>query len=167
MMHKIDPFSLKDNVIDLIGNQWMLITAGDETRYNMMTASWGTIGFLWGKPVACIVVRPQRYTLEFIEKESCFTLSFFDEKYRTALKLCGTKSGREVNKAELAGITPFEPTQGCVAFKEARMIIKCRKLYADQIRENSFIDKSILKTWYPSKDFHKIFVGEIEEIWKE
>lgn len=167
MMHKIDPFSLKDNVIDLIGNQWMLIAAGDETRYNMMTASWGTIGFLWGKPVACIVVRPQRYTLEFIEKESCFTLSFFDEKYRTALKLCGTKSGREVNKAELAGITPFEPTQGCVAFKEARMIIKCRKLYADQIRENSFIDKSILKTWYPSKDFHKIFVGEIEEIWKE
>lgn len=75
-MRKIDISVLKDNVIDLIGKQWMLITAGNIDHYNMMTASWGTIGFLWGKPVACVVIRPQRYTLEFVEKEECFTLSF-------------------------------------------------------------------------------------------
>ena len=67
-MRKIDISVLKDNVIDLIGKQWMLITAGNIDHYNMMTASWGTIGFLWGKPVACVVIRPQRYTLEFVEE---------------------------------------------------------------------------------------------------
>lgn len=140
-MRKIDISVLKDNVIDLIGKQWMLITAGNIDHYNMMTASWGTIGFLWGKPVACVVIRPQRYTLEFVEEEECFTLSFFNEQYRSALKLCGTKSGKEIDKAKAAGITPFEPSRGCIAFKEARLIFKCRKLYCDQLRENSFIDK--------------------------
>ncbi len=166
-MHKIEVSTLKENFIDLIGKQWMLITAGNMHHYNTMTASWGTVGFLWGKPVVCVVIRPQRYTLEFVEKEDCFTLSFFDEKYRDALKLCGTKSGREVNKAEAAGITPFEPSSGCVAFKEARLIMKCRKLYSDQLRESSFLDKSILETWYPSRDFHKVFIGVIEELWEE
>lgn len=166
-MHKIEVSTLKENFIDLIGKQWMLITAGNMHHYNTMTASWGTVGFLWGKPVVCVLIRPQRYTLEFVEKEDCFTLSFFDEKYRDALKLCGTKSGREVNKAEAAGITPFEPSSGCVAFKEARLIMKCRKLYSDQLRESSFLDKSILETWYPSRDFHKVFIGVIEELWEE
>ena len=81
--------------------------------------------------------------------------------------MCGTKSGREVNKAEAAGITPFEPSSGCVAFKEARLIMRCRKLYSDQLRESSFLDKSILETWYPSRDFHKVFIGVIEELWEE
>ena len=39
-MRKIDISVLKDNVIDLIGKQWMLITAGNIDHYNMMTASW-------------------------------------------------------------------------------------------------------------------------------
>ena len=115
-MRKIDISVLKDNVIDLIGKQWMLITAGNIDHYNMMTASWGTIGFLWGKPVACVVIRPQRYTLEFVEEEECFTLSFFNEQYRSALKLCGTKSGKEIDKAKAAGITPFEPSPGMRCF---------------------------------------------------
>ena len=158
---------MEGNVVDRISNQWMLVTAGNREKCDTMTASWGTVGFLWGKPVVCVVIRPQRYTLEFVEKEDCFTLSFFDEKYRDALKLCGTKSGREVNKAEAAGITPFEPSSGCVAFKEARLIMKCRKLYSDQLRESSFLDKSILETWYPSRDFHKVFIGVIEELLEE
>ena len=166
-MTKIDPKQIDENVIRLIGSQWMLVTAGNPAHFNTMTASWGTIGFLWGKPVACVVIRPQRYTLEFVEKEECFTLSFFNEQYRNALKLCGTKSGREIDKAKVAGITPFELSQGCVAFKEARLIFKCRKLYCGQLQKNSFIDKSILETWYPSRDLHKIFIGEIEEVWEE
>lgn len=166
-MRKIDISTLKDNVVDLIGKQWMLITAGDMTGYNTMTASWGTIGYLWGKPVACIFIRPQRYTLGFVEKEEFFTLSFFSEQYRDALKLCGSKSGRDGDKAAAAGITPFEPAQGCVAFKEARLIMKCRKLYTDRLREDSFIDKAVLDTWYPSRDLHNVFVASIEEVWEQ
>lgn len=166
-MRKVDISTLKDNVVDLIGKQWMLITAGNMADYNTMTASWGTIGYLWGKPVACVFIRPQRYTLGFVEKEEYFTLSFFSEQYRSALKLCGSKSGREMDKAAAAGITPFEPAQGCIAFKEARLVMKCRKLYISQLQECNFMGKSILDTWYPSRDLHKIFVAAIEEVWEE
>lgn len=166
-MHKVDISTLKDNVVDLIGKQWMLITAGSMVGYNTMTASWGTMGYLWGKPVAFIFIRPQRYTLDFVEKEDCFTLSFFGERYRSALNLCGSKSGREIDKAAAAGITPFEPSQGCVSFKEARLVMKCRKLYVGRLQEESFVNKDLLDKWYPSRDLHKMFVAAIEEVWEE
>lgn len=53
-----------------------------------MTVSWGGIGELWGKDVAMIFIRPQRYTYEFIEREDYFTMSFFEKEYKKALSLC-------------------------------------------------------------------------------
>jgi hypothetical protein len=75
---------MKENVWDLIGKQWMLITAGDENGFNTMTASWGGIGWLWNKPVAFIFIRPERYTHQFVEKSEYVTLSFLPEEYRKA-----------------------------------------------------------------------------------
>ena len=76
MFGRIDPKELNQNVFSMIGEQWMLVTAGTAERCNTMTASWGGLGVLWGKPVATVYIRPQRYTLEFVEREDCFTLSF-------------------------------------------------------------------------------------------
>lgn len=87
MFSRIDPKELNQNVFSMIGEQWMLVTAGTVERCNTMTASWGGLGVLWGKPVATVYIRPQRYTLEFVEREDCFTLSFFEEEYRKALAL--------------------------------------------------------------------------------
>ena len=87
MFGRIDPKELNQNVFSMIGEQWMLVTAGTAERCNTMTASWGGLGVLWGKPVATVYIRPQRYTLEFVEREDCFTLSFFGEEYRDALAL--------------------------------------------------------------------------------
>ena len=53
-MKKIDVKSLQDNVFSLIGDRWMLITAGTAERCNTMTASWGGLGVLWGAPAATI-----------------------------------------------------------------------------------------------------------------
>ncbi|MBR3608410.1 MAG: flavin reductase family protein [Bacteroidales bacterium] len=166
-MKEISVDNLNENIINLIGKEWTLITAGDIDSYNTMTASWGNMGFLWGKPVVTIFVRPQRYTFEFIEQSKTFTLSFFKEEYRKALTLCGTKSGREIDKAKEAGITPYAPADGCVAFKEARLVFKCRKLYKSLLTEESFIDKSILPKWYKDGDLHYMYVAEIENIWEE
>ena len=82
MWRKIDPRDLGDDVFTLIGERQMLITAGTEEKCNTMTASWGGLGVLWGKKVATIYVRPQRFTREFLEREGWFTLSFFDDSYR-------------------------------------------------------------------------------------
>ncbi|MBO5721376.1 MAG: flavin reductase family protein [Bacteroidales bacterium] len=166
-MREISVEELNENVINLIGKDWMLITAGNIDKYNTMTASWGSMGFLWGKPVVTIFIRPQRYTYGFVEKSDFFTLSFFAEKFRKALSLCGTKSGRDIDKAKEAGITPYAPTEDCVAFKEARLVLKCKKLYKSLLSENSFIDKSILPQWYKDGDLHYMYVAEIENIWEK
>ena len=40
-MKAINPNEIKDNFIELIGKEWMLVSAGDKEKFNMMTASWG------------------------------------------------------------------------------------------------------------------------------
>ena len=157
----VKPVSLKDNVFTLIDHDWMLVTAGTMKSWNTMTASWGGLGVLWNKPVAFAFVRPTRHTYGFMEKSGKFTLSFFDHsKYRKALLLCGTKSGRDVDKARETGLVPFSPAPGAVSFAQARLILVCRKLYTTDIDPKRFLDPSIERL-YPKKDYHRLYVGEI------
>ena len=114
-LHKITPDQIQDNPIHMIGKEWMLITAGQESSFNMMTASWGGVGFLWGMPVSFCFVRHQRYTFEFMEKHNTYTLSFYGPKYRDVLNLCGAKSGRDINKVAATGLTPLTGSTGAVA----------------------------------------------------
>ncbi len=100
MLQKIDPKVIQENAIKLIGEEWMLIAAGNADRFNMMTASWGMMGFLWNKPVVTVFVRPQRYTFEFMENNAYFTLDFLGKENRKALNVCGSISGRCANKIE-------------------------------------------------------------------
>ena len=93
---EVDIHTLQFNPFDKISKQWMLITAGEQEKSNTMTASWGGVGFMWGKPVATAYIRPQRYTKEFVDTNDRFTLSFLTEEKREALKICGSVSGRDV-----------------------------------------------------------------------
>ena len=76
-----------ENVFNKIGKQWMLITAKNGEEVNTMTASWGTLGILWGKPVAICYIRPQRHTFHIVEESNRLSLSFLSENYREALKI--------------------------------------------------------------------------------
>ena len=156
----IKPEELNDNIFKLIGLDWMLITAGNKNAFNTMTASWGSMGVLWHKQVCFIFVRPQRYTYEFIEKNEFFTLSFFTEKYRKALNLCGSKSGRDIDKVAETGLTPEVSKNGSIYFSEARLIVECKKLYFQDIKPENFIDPQIEKN-YKSNDYHRMYIGEI------
>lgn len=155
------------NIFDLIGRDWMLITAGSVEKFNTMTASWGGLGWLWNKPVAFIFIRQERYTYEFIESSDRVTLSFYPEEMRNALQTCGTLSGRDCNKVEKAGLTPHVLESGGVTFKEASMTLDCRKLFKTEIDEEGFVDREILGKWYGKQQggsFHSVYVVEIEEI---
>ena len=151
-----------------LDKQWMLVTVGDvendRGNWNTMTASWGGLGILWQKDVAFIFIRPSRHTFSFADSKDIFTISFFDESYRSALGICGEKSGRDTDKASAAGLTPvcFEdwPVKGAVSFKEASDIIICKKIYTQDIDPALFLDESIEKH-YGGKDYHRMFVGEI------
>ena len=166
MFEKIDPKALDQNVFSLIGDQWMLITAGTKDQCNTMTASWGGLGVLWGKPVATVYIRPQRYTLEFVEREDTFTLCFFGEEYRKALALCGSKSGRDMDKVKECGFT-VATAEGAPYFEEADLVLVCKKAYWQDMDPTHFLDGEIDGKWYPQKDYHRIFIGEIETVLKK
>lgn len=159
---RIKPEEIKDNAIKLIGKDWMLIASGNELNNNCMTASWGGLGVLWNKPVAYIFVRPQRYTNEFLELEPYFTLNFFDEPYRDILSVCGKQSGRDINKALQCGLEVFETFNKSIAYTQSRLILECKKLFAQQLDPNCFIEKEHLHH-YPNKDYHILYVGEITD----
>lgn len=161
----VTPDALADNPFRLIGDEWMLITAGRPDRYNTMTASWGGLGVLWNYKVAMVFVRPTRYTYDFMETHPSFTLSFFDVRWRDALEFCGAHSGRNTDKAAQTGLTPLPVPCGSVAFAQARLILECRTLYSDDLRPNRFLDPAI-EGKYPKKDYHRMYVGEVLQGWK-
>ena len=156
---KIGHEKIEDNPFKLIGKDWMLITAGKKDDFNTMTASWGGLGFLWNKPICHIYVRPHRFTYSFIERYNFFTLSFFEEKYRECLNICGTKSGRDIDKIKETGLTPVAGDKS-VYFNEARLVIECRKIYYQDINPAFFIDSAI-EANYPQKDYHRMYIGEV------
>ena len=156
----IQPTEIPGNVVQLIGYDWMLITAGDKDHFNTMTAAWGGVGFLWKEPMATIFIRPQRYTYQFVEKNDTFSLCFFDESQRDALKICGTKSGRDMDKMTATGLTPLISKLGNVYYEEARLVLECRKAYHDDIDPEKFFDPNIDRN-YPKKDYHRMYIGFI------
>jgi flavin reductase (DIM6/NTAB) family NADH-FMN oxidoreductase RutF len=160
----IDPENIPDNVFKLIDKDWMLVTAGTPESYNTMTASWGTLGILWNKQVAVCFVRPTRYTYKFMEDNDRFTLCFFEERYREALNICGSTSGRHTDKAKAAGLTPARSEKDAVFFEEARLVIECRKIYWDDLKPQNFLDPHIHRN-YPKKDYHRMYIGEITRVW--
>ena len=157
---QIEPVQIGDNVFKLIADDWMLITAGTAKSFNTMTASWGGLGELWNKKVCFVFVRPTRYTYEFMESSSHFTLCFFEEKYRSLLDFCGNNSGRDVDKMAWTGLTPVERPSGAIYFNEARLVFECRNIYYQDITPEKFLDPK-LDLNYPKKDYHRMYVGEI------
>ncbi len=159
---QISPVEIKDNVFKAVGKDWMLITAGDDKGFNTMTASWGGLGVLWNKSVAFTFIRKQRYTYEFTEDKDLFTLCFFDEDYRNALSICGSKSGRDIDKVKETGLTPVH-IDGTTYFDEARLVLVCKKQYFQDIDPKNFLNPDIEKN-YPAKDYHRMYIGEIVKV---
>ena len=167
MLQRIDPTTIHDNPFTLIGGQWALLSAGDRESYNTMTVGWAGLGVLWSKKVAMAYVRPQRYTWQFTEKQDYFTLTFFAPgEQREALSLCGTKSGRDMDKFAAAGLTPAFADCGAPYAAEGELILVCRKLYAQNMEEDCFLDQAVMEKCYPEKDYHRMYVGEIVEAYR-
>jgi flavin reductase (DIM6/NTAB) family NADH-FMN oxidoreductase RutF len=163
--NNIDIADLNVNVFEVLNSGWMLLTAGDYRHHNCMTVSWGFLGTFWAMPVAVAGVRPQRHTFKFIEQAESFTLCAFSDRYRDALTLCGTKSGRDCDKVTETGLTPIRLEEVEVpGYAEAELIIECRIVYADELKGKNFMDKSIVSEIYPERDYHKLFYGKVVNI---
>jgi flavin reductase (DIM6/NTAB) family NADH-FMN oxidoreductase RutF len=159
----IDIKKLNMNPVPLWKEQWFLLCAGDFKAgdFNAMTVAWGSFGVMWNKPFAQVVVRPGRYTYEFMEKYPDFTLSALPDSKKKALNLMGSKSGRDMDKIGAAGLTPFPSTRvGAPAFEEAELILECKTMYRNEMNPENFIDETIDGNYF-RKDYHIIYYGEI------
>lgn len=165
MFRKINPKEISENAIKLIAGDWALVSAGSPENFNSMTVSWGGIGEMWGRDVVFIFIRPNRYTYEFVEKNELFSVCFFHEKYRESLKICGTKSGRDGDKLGLTQLNAQFTSSLTPIFKEAKLVLECKKMYSDFIKPECFLDKDQIERWYPDKSFHKMYVAEIKNCW--
>ena len=147
---------------DIFDKEWALLTAGSEQRYNTMTISWGGLGTLWGKPVVTVYVKPIRYTHEFMDRSDYFTVSFYPEKYRRALGLLGSLSGRDGNKIAKAGLTP-RLLDNAVTFKEAKVTLVCRKIYCQDM-DTAQMPAEVVSDYYVDEAAHTMYIGEVIDV---
>lgn len=165
MFRDIGIKDFNENIFDIIGNEYMLISAGNEKDgYNMMTASWGFMGQMWGQESVAVVVRPERYTMDFIDKNDYFTLCFFGNR-KDIHSVCGSKSGRDVNKTALTGLTPISDSK-YTYFNEARLVFKIKKKYVQPMDKKFLCEEQIDEKWYDAKGgWHNLIIGSIERIY--
>ncbi len=154
------PTMIRKNPFEAIGKDWMLITAGNTEKVNTMTASWGGFGVMYGKNVAFIVVRPQRYTREFIDEEETFSLNFLDKSHRSTLNYLGTVSGRNEDKITNSGLT-LDFTEQTPYFQESTQVLFCKKLYRQPMVGEGILSDKLDKTWYSNKDYHILYIAEV------
>lgn len=164
MFKEIDITHLNENVVDLFKNRWALVTAGDKDALNTMTVSWGAVGELWGKDMATLYIRPQRYTEEFLNKNDYLTVSFYPDDMKKRIHgVCGSKSGRDVDKVKECNLTPVFDEKAPY-FNEAQIVLVCKKTAKSRFNPDEFLDGEIDEKWYPQNDYHFIYYAEIEKV---
>jgi len=135
---EIKPEELNKSAFKLLGKDWMLITAQKDNKVNTMTAAWGGFGVMFAKNVVYIVIRPQRYTREFVDNSDTFSLTFFDETFRKQLNYFGTVSGRDEDKISKSNLT-IQYLNHTPYFEEGNIAIICKKVYSQDFKSDCFI----------------------------
>ena len=163
----VSPEEFDENIFNLVGKDWTVITAGEEP--NSMVASWGGVGIMFNKPVTWCFLRANRYTLEKIKETGFYTMSYFPEQYKGDIMPFGTKSGRNTDKMAQTHLTPILTPAGAPAYKEAKIIIECKLIAAPTVSKDEFYTqegKDFLQGGYDeAKDWHKLVYGEITKIY--
>ena len=164
-MRKRRPVDCKDirvSPFSLMGDNWMLLTSGDfkSRSFNTMTIGWGGMGTMWAKPLVMVVVRPTRYTYEFMEKHDTFTVTAFPPELKQKLQYLGSRSGRNSDKIAESGLTP-EASSAVAApsFAEADLVLECRKSYFSDFDPAHFVADYIAGQY--NKDYHRMYFGEV------
>ena len=163
---QINPEELDVNPFKLIGSDWMLITAEKDNKINTMTASWGGLGVMWGKNVAYVVIRPQRYTKQFVDGSETFSLTFFDKSFKKKLAYLGAVSGKDEDKISKSNLS-INHSDSTPYFEESSLVVICKKLYAQDFKPECFVSGELDNEWYSEKDHHTLYIAEIVKVLKK
>ena len=158
----IDPRQLNLQPFTAFDPEGVLLVSGhDAAKANVMTIGWGAFGIMWGRPVMMVMVRPTRHTWQFITQAPDFTVNWMDEAWTEAMRLCGSASGRDLDKFAAAGMTPGQArfVQSPV-ISESMLALECRILYRHDLAPEFFKDPA-LNSVYTAQDYHGLFFGEV------
>lgn len=144
------------------------LTVSDGERTNTMTIGWGSIGFVWKKPVFMAMVRYSRYTHEIISKAESFTVSLpLKGQLKEALKICGTKSGRDMDKFKECSLkTEKGQAVDVPIISDCDIHIECKVIYRQGMDGNNLAE-SIKGSCYPKEDYHVLYYGEILKVYRK
>lgn len=170
IFQQISPESIPEDVFTLVGKIFPVITAGRTDHFNSMTASGGGFGMLFKKPVAWCILKADRYTLELIQKEQAYTLSFFPEAFKKHVYFFGSASGRGSDKMEKVELTATQTPSGCISYQAAGLIIECKLTMITMPDRADFYSqeaKDYIKEAYKmASDYRKFVFGEITNVWQ-
>ena len=166
-MKEVNQSEIFDNVIDEFKRKAAIVTARKKDgSYNMCTIAWGSIGELWSKDVVTVYVKQNRYTDEFLKEDDYFTVTFFHEDQKDILRICGTKSGRDIDKVKECNLTPIVLDNG-ITFEGYRRVYLCRKIYQCPFNKDGFVNSDdIINRYYKDEPFHNFYVGEIIKVYE-
>jgi len=153
------------DVLDLLDNKGAFFIVGDDSKLNVMNIGWGMVGYLWSKPVFIAAIRPSRYTYKFLQEKPEFNVCFTKGALNEQLTLVGTKSGRDIDKRNIDGITyATSKTNTTPVIKEADCTMECKVIYTQPLDPNA-LPEDVKKTFYRSGDTHTMFYAEITAIY--
>ena len=171
LFKQILPEEIDNDVFTLAGKIFPVITAGTEKYYNSMLASGGGMGMLFRKPATWCILQITRYTLELIEKEQTYTMSYFSDEYKKQIFFLGSKSGRNSEKMKEVELNAIQTPAGNMTFKEARLIIECRLTQITTPNISDFYTqeaKNYLNEAYKdANEIRKYVFGEITDVWEK
>ena len=157
-----NPKDLEGNVFSFFDDEWVLIAAEKEGTTNAMTASWGSLGVLWSRMIATIYVHKSRYTSAFLDAADTFSITAFDKSYRPMLNdVMGSKSGRDVDKIKLSGLT-LSRLNDTPVFDEANLAIVCKKLYRHPFSRDGYTNQEVYDEYHTE---HILYVAQIEAVY--
>ena len=167
-MHPVDLKTLSPDIFRVFMEKNALLTAGDRSEFNTMTIGWCQLGTIWNVPACTVYVRPERYTYEFMENHDYFTVAVIPADRRDIMKLCGSKSGREVDKAAQCGLTTAYGAGDAPYFEQAELVLVCKKLYAQDLDASHITDGGPIESFYgKAGGWHRLYIGEVVEAYSK
>ena len=168
---KLNPADCAGEIIRALPAGILMTTkAGD--KVNSMVIGWGTVGVNWGKPVFIAFVRESRFTKSLVDENPEFTVNVPAGKPDPkVIAVCGSKSGRSLDKLAEAGLTPVDAEVISVpAIKEFPLTLECRVLYRQE-QEEEALGEMILDRFYPQdgngkRDLHTTYIAEIVDCYR-
>ena len=159
MRKQIGTFEAFAETIEKMRGEGIILVAG--VPPNPMTIGWGTLGYIWSKPIFEILVRPVRYTFGLIENITDFSVNVLPDEFNKQVAICGSVSGRDIDKVAKCN---FEMMRGeCSnAFYINQSVIhyECRIIHKNNVDPGT-LEPSIIDTYYEERDFHTVYYGEI------